>query len=83
MDLLLSIPLRRYDSLMERVEPTSRAHEILINGFIERQAKDGHFVRTFELLCKQEEAEMLLDLAKRVCPDAVQDIARAINSACQ
>src|SRR5512146_993278 len=79
--LTLTIPLRRYDTFMEKLETSSRAHEILMNGRYNRQPNGDHFERTMEILCNIEEAEMLLDLALRLYPDVVQDIGRDIDSA--
>ena len=79
--LTLTIPLRHYDAFMEKLDTSSRAHQILMNGRFHRQPKGDHFERDMKILCKMEEAEMLLDLAYRFYPDVAQDIGRDIDFA--
>jgi hypothetical protein len=80
MRLLITMPLDRYDRLMWKVGKFSRAYEIMQNASIEPCLSDDHFVRTTKLLCRLDEAKMLLNLASRVYPTAIPDIARAIDS---
>lgn len=80
MPLLITMPLDRYDRLMWKVSRFSRVFEIMQNATIEPALSDDHFVRTTKLLCRLDEAKMLLNLASRVYPKAIPDIARAIDS---
>ena len=80
MALLITMPLDRYDRLMWKVSKFSRAYEIMQNASIEPCLSDDHFVRTAKLLCRLDEAKMLLNLASRAYPNAIPDIARAIDS---
>ncbi len=80
MPLLITMPLDRYDRLMWKVSKFSRVYEIMQNASIEPGLSDDHFVRTTKLLCQLDEAKMLLNLASRVYPKAIPDIAKAIDS---
>jgi len=80
MRLLITMPLDRYDRLMWQVGKFSRAYEIMQNASIEPCLSDNHFAHTTKLLCRLDEAKMLLNLASRVYPTAIPDIARAIDS---
>ena len=48
---------------------------------IERRKSEGHYVRTMRIVCRENEAEILLDLANKLYPDAAPDIRKAIDSA--
>jgi hypothetical protein len=80
MPLLITMPLDRYDGLMWKVSKFSRVYEIMQNASIEPCLSDDHFAPTTKLLCRLDEAEILLNLASRVYPNAIPDIARAIDS---
>jgi hypothetical protein len=80
MPLLIAMPLDRYDRLMWKVSKFSRVYEIMQNASIEPGLSDDHFVCTTKLVCRLDEAKMLLNLASRVYPNAIPDIARAIDS---
>lgn len=79
MPLLITMPLARYDRLMCRVSKFSRAYEIMQNASIEPCLSDDHFAPTTKLLCRLDEAKVLLNLATRFYPNAIPDIARAID----
>ncbi len=80
MPLMITMPLDRYDRLMWKVSKFSRVYETMQNASIEPCLSDDHFAPTTKLLCRLDEAKMLLDLASRVYPNGIPDIARAIDS---
>jgi hypothetical protein len=55
--------------------------EILMNGCYDRETKDGLCERAMKILCTEDEARKLLDIANRLYPDAAEDITRSINVA--
>jgi len=81
MPLLIMMPLDRYDGLLWKVSKFSRAYEIMQNASIEPCRSDDHFAPITKLSCQLDEAKMLLDVASRVYPNAISDIARALDSA--
>ena len=79
--LLITIPLPLYDGFLEKLDMSSRAYEIMMAASLERTRSDDHFTRAMKILCRADEAELLLDHANRLYPDAAPDITRAIRSA--
>jgi hypothetical protein len=77
----IEMPLAAYDRFIEQCETTSREYGILKNGLIIRQKKENQLERFVRIDCTLEDAEKLLSLANKVCPDAVGDIARGITTA--
>lgn len=75
------MPLDRYDRLLWKVSKFSRAYEIMQNASIEPIRSDDHFAPITKLTCRLDEAKMLLDVANRVYPNAIPDIAKALDSA--
>jgi hypothetical protein len=74
--------LPAYDALIEQCDQSSHEYAVLKNGLIlRRRTKDHHFERFIKIECSIEDAEKLLLLAIKVCPDIVADIARAITTA--
>lgn len=74
----IEMSLRAYDGFIEQCEESSREYAVLKNGVIFRRKKDGHFKRFVKIECTFEDAEKLLLLAVKTCPDIVADIARGI-----
>jgi len=62
-----------YSVLMKNATPASDAHSALIK--VLPPTKSGHRV----LMCTAKTIQELLDLAVRVCPDAVVEISRQIR----
>ena len=79
--LTIAMPLNHYDGFMKKLDASSRACEIMKNAVVERTEQDGQFVRTARILCEKGEVEMLLDHAKRLYPDALPDIRKAVDAA--
>jgi len=75
----MSLPV--YDAFIEKCDPASREYSILKNGVILRSSDGDHPARTMKILCTMEDADKLLFSASGVCPEAVEDIARAIADA--
>jgi hypothetical protein len=78
--LTIIMTLNRYDLFVEKLDPASRAYEIMKNASIERSDSKDHYVGAMRIACRSEEADMLLDQANRLCPEAAPDIASAIDS---
>jgi hypothetical protein len=73
--------LPAYDSFTEKCEESSREYAVLKNGLIFQRKKDGHSERFVKIECTVEDAEKLLLLAIKTCPDIVAEIARGITTA--
>jgi hypothetical protein len=74
----IEMSLPAYDGFIEQCQESSREYAVLKNGVIVRRKKDGHFQRFVKIQCTHEDAEKLLLLAVKTCPDIVADIAKGI-----
>jgi hypothetical protein len=78
----IEILLPAYDALIEQCDQSSREYALLKNGLIfRRPTKNNQFERFVKIECSIEDAEKLLLLVVKVCPDIVPDIAKAITTA--
>ena len=78
--LTIAMPLDCYDGFMSKLDPSSRAYQIMKDAVIERRESDDHYVGTMKIACPENEIKMLLDLANRLYPGAALAINKAIDS---
>jgi len=78
MKTVIEIALDRYYGFFKRCDPACREYEILEIGPILRRSKESHHELTVEIHCEMQGAQILLDAARRLYPDAVLDIEKAI-----
>jgi hypothetical protein len=76
--MIIEMSLDQYDRFLEKCDASSREYEILKNGVIVNHRKDSHYERIIEIACEVPEAQMLLAIARRLYPDAVSAIEKAI-----
>jgi hypothetical protein len=74
MKPLIELSIEHYEALLKRATEDSPLYSRLKNA-----AKTG--AGTIEVLCDPDEAEMLLQVAKRFCPGAVPEIEKEISLA--
>ena len=74
------MPLDCYDGFVWKLDPISRAYEIIKCRDRAPEIR-GTLVRTMRIACRENEAEILLDLANKLYPDTAPDIRKAIDSA--
>jgi len=81
MKVTIELPLERYDRLRNKCPESSPEFSVLLNGCIDRRpnGNGNEFERFIQILCDQKQAEALLNLATRLCPDAVHAIRRALK----
>jgi hypothetical protein len=72
MKPLIEFSIEHWEALLERATEDSPLYSRLKNA-----AKTG--AGTIEVLCDPDEAEMLLQVAKHFCPDAVPEIEKEIS----
>jgi hypothetical protein len=77
----IELPLERYDRLRDECDESSPEFSVLTNGCIDRRpnGNGNEFERFIQILCNKKQAEALLDLATRLCPEAVPAIKRALK----
>ena len=76
--MIIEMSLDHYDRFLEKCDASSREYEILKNGLIVRRPQDGQSERIMEIACEVPEAQMLLGFARRLYPDAVSAIEKAM-----
>jgi len=81
MKALIEMPREHYDVFAAELDITSREHSILKNNILGGGPETGPARPTIEILCDNEEAELLLDAATRVFPAALPEIKEAIAHA--
>ena len=83
MKTLIQMPSDRYDSFLARCPAASREYEILKNGLVIRRVKDGNrqYERVVEIFAEMRDAHLLLDMANKICPDAMPAITKAVSLA--
>jgi len=74
--VILTIPLAQYDLFMERIHPSSRAYELLMNSCLDQEICDGRLERKMQILCNKDEAVLLLQVAEELCPKIIPKISR-------
>ena len=74
--VVLSIPLAQYDLFLEKVHPSSRGYEVLLNGCFDQDRSDAYVERKIQVLCSKDEAAMLLQVAGELCPKILPQISR-------
>ena len=72
--IILTIPVAQYDLFLEKIHPSSRAYEVLINACLDQDSSDGH--SKMQVLCSKDEAVMLLHIAEELCPKIIPKISR-------
>ena len=78
MKTVIEIALDHYYGFFKRCDPACGEYEILEIGPILRRSKESHHELTVEIHCEMQGAQILLDAARRLYPDAVADIEKAI-----
>ena len=74
MKLTVEMPLTTYDCMMEGCAQSSPEFRLLVGGLIERRPKQDHFERFIQIFCEDRQAQILLNLARQVCPEVVGTI---------
>jgi hypothetical protein len=77
----IELPLDRFDQLRDKCDESSPEFSVLMNGCIDRRpnGNGNDFERFIEILCDNKQAEALLGLATRLCPEAIPAIKRALK----
>jgi pentatricopeptide repeat protein len=79
--MVIEFAIDHYDRLLAHCDPASREYEILKNGLVVRRAKNGKYERVVEIFGEMQDAQLLLDLANKICPLAAPAITKATSLA--
>ncbi len=77
---IIEFPPEQYYAFLNTRKVFSPEYSTLLRGVIVRRPSTDHYERVMEVLCKIDEAKALLQLAKRVYPDAVPAIEKTISA---
>jgi hypothetical protein len=78
--LLIQLPPEHYDLFVAACEITSPEYTILKNNIVARR-QSSEEPPMVEIICDMDEAKLLLEIARRVYPEAVPFIENAMNVA--
>jgi hypothetical protein len=78
MSMTIDISSAHYYRLLLRFEPPSREYAIMRNDVVVKETNGCNAPPKVMFRCELEEARMILELARRLCPEAVPEIAKAI-----
>lgn len=81
MKALIEMSRERYDLFVAELDIKSPAYTILKNNIVPQGQRAARDAQTIEILCDKEEADLLLDAARRLYPAAVPEIQKAIPRA--
>ncbi len=81
MKTLIEMPREHYDIFAAELDITSREYSILKNNIAGGGPETGPDRPNIEIVCDDEEAQLLLNAATRVFPAALPEIKEAIGRA--
>lgn len=79
MKIFLDIGFHGYISLLGKFDPSNCEHKRLKAALVIVAGEEKSDELVITILCELEEANALLEFAKKNCPEAVLDIATSIN----
>jgi hypothetical protein len=74
--VIFTIPLAQYEIFLEKLPPSSRVYELLVNGCFDEETCNGRLERKIQVLCNKDDAVILLSLAEELCPNIIPKISR-------
>ena len=81
MKIYLDIRFDGYSSLLAKLGVSNPEHKQLKSSLVIAGGEEKNDELVITILCELEEANALLEFAKKNCPEAVLDIATSINLA--
>jgi hypothetical protein len=78
--MVIELPLEHHERLLKYANEASPVYSTLKNG-VKIAHSDGGQSEIIVILCDEEQAEMLRQVANHFCPQAVPEIARWIKVA--
>lgn len=78
MEIFIKVSPADYEKLRDGIPHGSPAHEAIEKATWIEHALSGVLFEGYDIPCDEKQASVLLETAKRCCPSAVHDIAKAI-----
>jgi hypothetical protein len=81
MEIFIKVAPRDYNRLRSQIPAASIAQEAIKKATPIDHALDGVQFAGYTIACSEEQARIILELARQCCPQAVRDIEAAIGLA--
>jgi hypothetical protein len=81
MEIYIKVAPRDYERLRSLIPGESPAHEAIENATRVDHAVEGVLFEGYTIPCKEEQASIIRELAKRYCPELIPTIEQAISLA--
>jgi hypothetical protein len=81
MEILIKIAPQAYGRLRSHISTRSAAHEAIEKASRIDHAIEGVLFAGYTIACNEEQARIILEIAKQCCPEIIPDIEEAITLA--
>jgi hypothetical protein len=81
MEIFIKIAPRAYDRLRSHIPTASAAHEAIENASRIDHSIEGVLFAGYSIPCNEEQARIILEIAREHCPEITPDIEKAITFA--
>ena len=79
MQLEINMPFELYRNLINVVDKSSPEFRVLANSYVERRQRRGQFGAIVQIVCEENQAQSLLNMAVTSCPEAALAIAKSLG----
>ncbi|TMA12854.1 MAG: hypothetical protein E6J89_03425 [Deltaproteobacteria bacterium] len=81
MELFIKVAPRHYDRLRGRIRSDSPAYQAIDKATRIDHSLEGVLFKGYNILCDEEQARIILEIAKQCCPEIIADIQEAVRLA--
>jgi hypothetical protein len=81
MEIYIKVAPRHYDLLRDELPDDSPAHQAIETATPIEHSVGGVEFEGYNIPCDEDQAQIILDTAKRCCPEIIHDIEQAIKLA--
>jgi hypothetical protein len=78
MRIVLDVFAEHYEQIMMRVERKTRLHSVLMNAVVVYHRERESRRKVVKVLCDETGAALILEAAKTLCPEAIQEIEESL-----
>jgi hypothetical protein len=78
MEIFIKVAPRDYERLRSQIPAESPAHEAIDRATRIDHALEGIRFQGYTIPCNEDQARIILEIAKQYCPDIIRDIEKAI-----
>jgi hypothetical protein len=81
VEILIKIAPQAYDRLRSHISTESAAHEAIKTASRIDHAIEGVLFAGYTIACNEEQARIILEIAKQCCPEIIPTIEEAVRLA--